>query len=296
MTKPGPPGKTPDAQAARAAPRPRRAAPGAGARAPVEGPAPGGGTLPAATRQGGGTEPPRRAVPLPPTGTAPPGKAEPDTDAPARTGQPLPAGPAENAGQTAQPPRPPGSDRRSAHGTGGTGESGRPGTTSPRPREGGARTASPEQAAEARRFLFGPRPLSALLPPITRPAFRRRAPAAAQILSDWHSLVDAATAAQTRPIRFSGGTLTLACSGPVALELQHHEAALLSRLNGSLGRQTVERLRFLQDDTLLGTAVLPAAAPLPPDPVPVPGVEGPLSEALGRLGARIAARRDRSRS
>jgi len=97
---------------------------------------------------------------------------------------------------------------------------------------------------EGRRFPGVPLPLSALVPKLTRPAFRKRSPAGAQLLADWAQIVGPALAAVTSPLRLSAGTLTLACSGPVAMELQHLAPQLVSRINAQLGRPVVERLRF----------------------------------------------------
>jgi hypothetical protein len=93
---------------------------------------------------------------------------------------------------------------------------------------------------------LGPRTLGQILPRITRPAFRRRSPAAAQIMADWAEIVGPALAAAAVPERLSAGTLTLACSGPVAMELQHLAPQIIERINTALGRVTVERLRFRQ--------------------------------------------------
>lgn len=102
--------------------------------------------------------------------------------------------------------------------------------------------------AVARRWrdttTYGPKPLAALLPGVTRPTFRKRAPATAQVLADWAEIVGPVLAAQTSPRRLSGSTLTLACAGPVALELQHLSGALIQRINGHLGGQVIERLRL----------------------------------------------------
>ncbi len=146
---------------------------------------------------------------------------------------------------------------------------------------------------EDRRFLGGPRPLGALLPRLTRPAFRRRNPAGAQLMADWAEVVGPALAAVTTPRRFSGGTLTIACAGPVAMELTHLAPQLMARINGHLGRAAVERLRFVQ--MAPGTA---AAAP-PPRPGPAPALpprvagaladlpEGALREALEKLALGV---------
>jgi hypothetical protein len=98
-----------------------------------------------------------------------------------------------------------------------------------------------------KRHLYGPRPVGALVPVLVRPAFRRRAPATAQILADWAGIVGPAIAAVTVPRKLSAGTLEIACSGPIALELQHLSVQLIDRVNAQLGRIAVQRLRFVQD-------------------------------------------------
>lgn len=116
--------------------------------------------------------------------------------------------------------------------------------------------ASDDPAGKAR-FSFGPRPLSALVPALVKPAFRRRAPATAQVLADWDIIVGPAIAAIATPLRLSAGTLSVGCSGPVAMELQHLTNSLLGRINAHLGQVAVVRLRFVQ------SASRPAAAPAP---------------------------------
>lgn len=146
--------------------------------------------------------------------------------------------------------------------------------------------------AEAARYVYGPRPIGALVPAITRPAFKKRSPAGAQVMADWPSIVGPDLSAVTVPRRLIGGTLTLACSGPMAMELQHMSGQVIERVNSHLGRVLVERLRFVQDPT-------PPAAPLPPPRrrpaavVAVPGIApGPLRDALSALGQVVAGQRD----
>jgi hypothetical protein len=133
------------------------------------------------------------------------------------------------------------------------------------------------------------------MPGITRPAFRRRAPATAQVLADWSDIVGPALAAVTAPRRMSGTTLTLACAGPIAMELQHMSEELVSRINSHLGRTVVQHLRFVQE------ILPPQAAPallLPPDepPPPIPGIPtGPLHDALARLGQALQRQPSRRR-
>ncbi len=145
---------------------------------------------------------------------------------------------------------------------------------------------------EARRFPTGPLPVGALIPRLTRTAFRKRSPAGAQLMADWAVVVGPALAAVTVPHRLSAGTLTLACAGPVAMELQHMAGELMGRINAHLGRVVVERLRFVQQ--------APAGAPLPPvarpPPVALPAAvearlaalpEGELREALAKLARGV---------
>ncbi len=144
-----------------------------------------------------------------------------------------------------------------------------------------------------KRHIYGPRAVSALLPALVRPAFRKRNPAAAQVVADWEAIVGPALAAVSTPRKLFGGTLAIGCAGPMALELQHLSDVLIARINGHLGRIAVSRLRFVQDPPQ-PVAIVPrppkqallaareAVAGLP---------EGPLREALEKLGRVVLAGR-----
>ena len=141
---------------------------------------------------------------------------------------------------------------------------------------------------EAGRHIYGPRAVGALVPALVRPAFRRRAPATAQVLADWEAIVGPAIAAATTPRKLFAGTLAIGCSGPMALELQHLADQLIGRINAHMGRVTVTRLRFVQD-------AAPPAALLPAVPrairtavVDVP--DDALRGALERLGRAVLTR------
>lgn len=157
--------------------------------------------------------------------------------------------------------------------------------------------AAVERPIAERRFAAGPRPVAALLPAITRPAFRRRSPAAAQLLADWPAIVGPALAAVTLPRRFSAGRLTLACTGPVAMELAHLAPQLLARINAHLGQALVAELRFTQDRAPESLPLPRAATQGPPGPAVENSVdnrlahlpEGPLRAALAALGRSIHA-------
>ena len=118
------------------------------------------------------------------------------------------------------------------------------------------------------RFFGGPRALGALLPRLTRPVFRRKSPAGAQIMADWAEIIGPALAAVTAPRRHSGTTLTIACAGPVAMELTHLAPQIISRINGALGRQAVAQLKFVQE----ALAGRPRATPPRPAPAPRPPI------------------------
>ena len=145
-----------------------------------------------------------------------------------------------------------------------------------------------------KRFVSGPRPVGALVPALTRPAFRKRSPATAQMQADWGVIVGPTLAAITAPRRLSGATLTLSCSGPIALELQHMAPELLARVNGHFGRILAERLRFVQEAPPVPLAAA-ELGPAPPGPAPlVAGLAaGPLYDALARLGQAVRRRGQR---
>jgi hypothetical protein len=163
---------------------------------------------------------------------------------------------------------------------------------------GGADKASRAPLSSDSPRHFAPLPLGALIPRAARPAFRRMPPGTAQLLTEWAALAGPEVARLATPTGFSRGTLTLACSGPAAMELTMLAPTLLARLNAGIGRAAVERLRFVQTPA----APKPQAAPKPAENLAPP----PVSEAIGRVEsgelrealARLAAglyRRDKDR-
>lgn len=145
-----------------------------------------------------------------------------------------------------------------------------------------------------KRSFFGPRPVGALVPGLVRPAFRTRSPATAQVLADWEAIVGPAIAAVTTPRKLFAGSLAIACSGPMALELQHLSEQLIARINAHLGRVTVTRLRFTQDQAAPTTLPRPRPRAVAAARLAVAGVTDPaLHDALERLGQSVLARRGR---
>jgi hypothetical protein len=145
--------------------------------------------------------------------------------------------------------------------------------------------------AADRRHVYGPRPVGALVPGLTRAAFRRRAPGTAQVLADWAAIVGPALAAVTLPRRLSAGTLTIACSGPIAMELQHLSGELIARINTTLGAGVATALRFVQTAPDSPMAI----PPRPPSPQSLTRAEsaveslpsGELRDALTALGRAV---------
>jgi hypothetical protein len=136
---------------------------------------------------------------------------------------------------------------------------------------------------------FASRGIAALIAPVVRPAFRRRAPAAAQLLADWQTLAGPDLGARAAPVKFAGGTLTLACSGPAAMELQLLSPQIIARLNLALGQAMIERLRFIQQAPPgAKVRVAPLHRPIVATPPDLP--EGPLGEALAALYRGIKSR------
>ncbi len=149
--------------------------------------------------------------------------------------------------------------------------------------------AGKKEADDGRRFYGGPRSIGALLPAVTRPAFRSRSAGAAQLMADWPSIVGPALAAVSAPRQLARGSLTLACSGPVAMELQHLSAQLAERINAHYGRVMVEQLRFVQAAAPALAKVAARAKAPPPAPVEIPDMAaGALRDALSALGGAIA--------
>ena len=140
-----------------------------------------------------------------------------------------------------------------------------------------------------------------LIARVTRPGFRRRSPAASQIITDWMEIMGPDLGARTVPQKLSAGTLTIACSGPAAMELQHFAPQLIARINGHIGgpsggggeKAPIQRLRFVQQ------IAVPRPSPAPPRPRaaarPPPPIDlepGPVRDALARLAQAIQAHRE----
>jgi hypothetical protein len=137
----------------------------------------------------------------------------------------------------------------------------------------------------------GPRPIASVVPVVARISFNRAAPGVFQLMEAWAGIVGPALADVTLPRRLSQATLTIVCSGPMAMELQHSSIELIKRINQYLGAGAVRRLRFVQSLVVrtpsraeprptvsMEQAASQAVAGLP---------EGPLRTALAALGRAV---------
>ncbi len=146
--------------------------------------------------------------------------------------------------------------------------------------------AEPKGAEGEARRTYVSLPLAQLVPGVTRPAFKKRSPAGASLMADWVAIVGPTLAARTEPRKLSRAQLTIACSGPVAMELQHAAAALIERINTHAGTRLVERLRFVQDHVAPPAPTLPRHRKV--EAMPVAGQPpGELNDALAQLLAAI---------
>jgi hypothetical protein len=141
------------------------------------------------------------------------------------------------------------------------------------------------------RHVHGPRPIAAVVPVVTRNAFQRGAPGVAQLMDAWAGIVGPVLAEVTTPRRLSQGTLTIGCSGPVAMELQHLSTEVLARINQYLGSQAARRLRFVQ---IAAVRVVPRSRPRPSAAAETAAsqavahlADGPLRAALAALGRAV---------
>lgn len=154
-----------------------------------------------------------------------------------------------------------------------------------------------DDMAKPARHVYGPRAVGSLIPTLTKPVFRRQMPAAAQVIVDWESIVGPALAAVTTPRRLSNGSLTIACSGPIAMELQHMAVELMNRINTHLGARVVHTLRFVQvaNRPIPTRAAPPSAEAVAAAEASVAGFpRGELRDALAALGRIVLSARKSS--
>jgi hypothetical protein len=135
-----------------------------------------------------------------------------------------------------------------------------------------------------------PRPIGTIISRLTRPAFRGQRWVASRLLEEWAGIIGPALARETIPLKLSRGTLTIGCTGPVGLELQHLAPAVIGRITAYLGEAVVDRLSLVQHVAFrppeTAAQIAAPAAPFATDPPT--DLEGALA-ALGRAVTRGAS-------
>lgn len=147
--------------------------------------------------------------------------------------------------------------------------------------------------AAGTRFVYGPRPLGAIVPRVAKTAFRKHNPASAQIVADWDLIVGPKLAALTTPRKLDRGVLTIGCAGPAAMDLHYMGVEVINRINAHLGGQPVHSLKFTQAGM---PKKPPPAKPRPPEAIleaeaavaELP--DGELKSALSALGRVVLGR------
>jgi len=141
------------------------------------------------------------------------------------------------------------------------------------------------------------------MPLVGRQAFVRAGFADSALVLHWADIVGDEVARMARPLKLvegaSGGVLTLKAESAAAVFLQHESRDLCARINAYLGRQAVQKLRFVPGSVLPAAnrlQRLPQEAPAAPLDDPARRFEGPeglKSALLGLAGRRRQASRDR---
>ena len=108
---------------------------------------------------------------------------------------------------------------------------------------------------------YAPAPIGGRVMEAARDAFRKRGFAQVQILSHWPEIVGEMLAEYSAPEKLSfprfskdekqkgpstGAVLTLRVEGPAAVEIQHLEPQIVSRINAYYGYDAVARLKLVQ--------------------------------------------------
>lgn len=141
------------------------------------------------------------------------------------------------------------------------------------------------------------RRIGALLAGAGGRAFARRGFRDAAVVTQWAAIAGPDFAARCMPESLRpDGTLTLRADGATALLLQHVEPQLRERIASCLGHAAVRRIAYRQQPlpprasaARAGAAPAEEAPPRQAAPALAALPDGPLREALVRLGRRVAA-------
>lgn len=114
------------------------------------------------------------------------------------------------------------------------------------------------ESPRVRRYSLFPKPLGDAVTQVAKPMFKKHGFAEHRILTEWAQIVGAAHAAYSLPQKLAmprgkkeGGTLYVLVASGRALELQHLQPMILSKIATYLGFAAVSRLVFTQVGTAL---------------------------------------------
>ena len=152
-----------------------------------------------------------------------------------------------------------------------------------------------------------PRPLSDLVPGLTKDILGKKSLLFGKMLSEWSQIAGADIAAQTVPLdlkyakkldKKSQATLHLAVQSAYALELSYQKSLLIERLNMFFGYPAIKDVKIVQHDNVMNNKKLP---PKPQRPLTIKEEQGldkmvggiqenDLQIALKNLGKAIISR------
>lgn len=152
------------------------------------------------------------------------------------------------------------------------------------------------------------RPLSQLVPYLTKNVLGKRGIGQASIITDWAKIVGEDLAAHSQPDRLAfpkgkrtGATLHIRVLGALATEMQHLEPMVIARINAHFGYKAVDRIRLIQAPFMAQKQNLKKKVKSPPKADPtdllelkknLEGVENKeMREVLERLGGAVLCRK-----
>ena len=106
-----------------------------------------------------------------------------------------------------------------------------------------------------------PRPLSDLVPGLTKDILGKKSLLFGKMLSEWRDIAGADIAAKTTPLdlkyakkldKKSQATLHLAVQSAYALELSYQKSLLIERLNMFFGYPAIKDIKMVQQDNVMG--------------------------------------------
>lgn len=152
-----------------------------------------------------------------------------------------------------------------------------------------------------------PRPLSDLVPNLTKDVFGRKSLLFGKLILEWPHIAGAELAGKTMPLDLkfakkvdqkSQATLHLAVQSAYALEISYQKALLIERLNMFFGYPAIKDIKIIQQTSIMSSKKRPSVAQRPLTMKEEAALDGMLSKiqendlqtALKNLGKAIASR------